>query len=111
MMWVSYLWWWAYFTSYWATFRLRALSEHHGTAGTHHLDAGRLARAWFLPHNTWLHWEHHRHPRVPCWNLPALRVLEGTPATTSVAAHFAGLAGYPPSGFDSPDREPTNSTR
>lgn len=71
--WLVWFWWWAYFTGYWASFRWRGWCEHQATTDTHRLHAGPLARFLILPHNTWLHWEHHLHPTVPCWNLPAIR--------------------------------------
>jgi len=93
--WVAWYWWWPYFTSYWAVFRWRGWSEHQATADTHRLHAGPLARFLFLPHNTWLHWEHHLHPTVPCWNLPRVRELVGPmPPIRTVPELFTHFATY-----------------
>lgn len=76
-LWVAGLWVAAFCTAHWAVFRLRVWTEHVGTRGTHRIHAGPLARFFIVPHNTWYHWEHHRYPGVPCWNLPAVRDLLG----------------------------------
>lgn len=73
--WIPLYWTIAFITSYWAMFRQRALTEHLGTADTHKLKANFLQRFLYLPHNTWYHYEHHRYPNVPCWNLPKVRAL------------------------------------
>ncbi len=99
-LWAGRLWWFAYFSSYWAFFRLRAWTEHMGTLGTHRIHAGWLARWLYLPHNTWYHWEHHLHPSVPCWNLPAIRAQtlgEGPDVITTpeLWAQLERVPGYP----------------
>ena len=82
-LWVFGLWMAALLTSGWAVSRLRLLSEHVGTAGTHRLRARWWERAVFLPHNTWAHFEHHRYPSVPFYHLPAARELDReTPVLT-----------------------------
>ncbi len=73
--WIPLYWTIAFVTSYWAMFRQRALTEHLGTSDTHKLKANFIQRFLYLPHNTWYHYEHHRYPNVPCWNLPKVRAL------------------------------------
>ena len=75
-LWVFGLWIAALLTSGWAVSRLRLLSEHVGTGGTHRLRARWWERALYLPHNTWAHFEHHRFPSVPFYNLPKARELD-----------------------------------
>jgi fatty acid desaturase len=60
-------------TSFWAVFRLRIYSEHVDIPGTHRIHVSLWQRLLFAPHNTWMHWEHHKHPQVPFWQLPVLR--------------------------------------
>jgi fatty acid desaturase len=69
------LWFVSLYTSFWFFFRLRVWTEHVG------LDEGEtlrftptmLEKILFLPHNTWLHYEHHEKPSVPFDKLPELR--------------------------------------
>lgn len=72
-LWIIPLWVLALFTSFWAAFRIRAVSEHAGVAGTHRFHAPLWARYVFFPYHTWMHDEHHRCPSVPWWNLPLVR--------------------------------------
>ena len=69
------LWFAALGTSFWAVFRLRVWTEHIGTAGAHRISVSWWQRWIFVPHNTWVHWEHHRWPSIPCHNLPQARLL------------------------------------
>lgn len=93
--WAGWYYWACYFTSYWAAFRWRAWFEHQGTDGTHRLEASPLLRWLILPHNTWLHYEHHAAPSVPCWNLPALREHVPGPAPRPAWRVLADLTGGP----------------
>lgn len=71
---ICLLWYVALGTSFWAAFRLRMWTEHIGAKeGTHKITAKWWQRAIYLPHNTWLHYEHHDSPHVPFWRLPELR--------------------------------------
>lgn len=66
-----------------AFFRLRIWTEHLGTFGTHRLHPNWWQRLLLLPHNTWLHFEHHRWSSVPFWNLTHARTLDtNTPVIT-----------------------------
>ncbi len=75
LLWIPLLWWISIPTSYWTMFRQRAISEHVGSTGTHRFHANPIARFFYLPHNTWYHWEHHEWQQIPCWNLPLARKL------------------------------------
>lgn len=77
MIWLI-IWFAAMATSFWAIFRLRIWTEHQGTAKAHRISAKWWQRALFVPHNTWYHYEHHRWPAVPCWNLPRMRIFDET---------------------------------
>jgi fatty acid desaturase len=82
--WIGQVWFVAIVTSYWAMFRHRSLTEHLGTDGTHILTANPLQRFFYLPHNTWYHYEHHVRADIPCWNLPKLReLLQVEPVSTT----------------------------
>lgn len=62
-------------TSYWAVFRLRIYGEHTDTMDTHRVHLKLWQRLLFAPHNIWMHWEHHEHPNVPYYELPAVRAV------------------------------------
>ena len=77
-LWIFGLWAWSILTGFWAVFRIRTWTEHVGVppAGketSHRFAASWLARFLFFPHNTHCHYEHHKWPQVPYYNLPALR--------------------------------------
>ena len=64
------VWYLALYTSFWAVFRMRAYTEHVGTSGTHRLaEPAWWKKLIYLPANTWLHWEHHKWPGIPSWQL------------------------------------------
>jgi fatty acid desaturase len=75
-IWILIIWLAAVVTVFWAMFRLRVWTERLGTAYVHRVSAQWWQRVLFLPHNTWCHYEHHRWPSVPCWNLPRTRTLD-----------------------------------
>lgn len=75
-LWAIAVWWLATISSYWAVFRMRAWTEHFDTANTYRISATWWQKALFLPHNTWCHFEHHKWPGVPCWNLAKARKLD-----------------------------------
>lgn len=84
MLWIAGLWFFSLISAYWAVFRLRMWCEHIGTDSTHRVSARWWEKALYQPHNAWCHYEHHRWPSVPCWNLPVLRALETeTPVLTT----------------------------
>ena len=73
LWWAAAVWIACLLTTNWAFFQLRVWTEHQGTTGTHRIATNWWQRFWYLPHNTWLHWEHHRHPQVPYYSLPSAR--------------------------------------
>lgn len=56
-------------TVFWALFRIRMYSEHTGTTSTHRFRRMPLMEYAFFPHNTWLHFAHHKHPNIPFYRL------------------------------------------
>ena len=92
--WIPLFWTVSFVTSYWAMFRQRALTEHIGVDEdkTHKLHANWLERFFYLPHNTWYHYEHHYAASVPCWNLPKLRALIQTSPVMRVSELYAQLS-------------------
>ncbi len=77
------IWFAALGTSFWAFLRLRSWTEHPlpTTAGsaeikafppesaTHFVRLNWWQRLFIAPHNSWAHYEHHKHPGVPFWRL------------------------------------------
>jgi fatty acid desaturase len=96
IFWVALPWNLGFMTSHWAAFRLRALTEHVGTRDTHRIDAPWWARSLFVPQNTWYHWEHHRYPAIPSWQLWRVREALGhdappvRPLVDVLRDHFRG---------------------
>lgn len=90
-LWVVAVWWLATISSYWAVFRMRAWTEHFDTPDTYRVSARWWQKALFLPHNSWCHFEHHKWPGVPCWNLPKARQLD---AATPIAEVGELLHGF-----------------
>jgi fatty acid desaturase len=90
--WVLGYWTISFVTSYWAMFRMRAITEHIGSDDTHRIKANPLQRFFYLPHNTWYHFEHHQNANVPCWNLPKLREVLETSSIKTVDQLYQELA-------------------
>ena len=76
---VLFIWFLAEATTFWAIFRLRMYSEHVGTPDAYRIKASWWAKLFFLPHNTWYHWEHHYNYNVPFFRLSKLRKLNPRP--------------------------------
>lgn len=74
-LWILLIWFTAMGTSFWAAFRFRLWAEHMGTSITHRYQSTFIQRLLWLPHNIDIHWEHHKYPSVPFWNLKKLRNL------------------------------------
>ena len=89
-LWIIPVWFIAIFLPNWAVFRLRIWSEHVGTMDTHRLKASWWQRWLFLPHNTWYHYEHHKWPWVPFYNLSKARehITDPSPASFSNLMSF-----------------------
>lgn len=92
LLWVPFMWGVVLLTSYWAMFRQRALVEHLGTDDTHRTYATPFERFFFLPHNCWYHYEHHKWQGIPCWNLPAARKLDTEVPVITLPELFSDLA-------------------
>ena len=83
-------------TSYWAVFRLRIYGEHTDTMDTHRVHLKLWQRLLFAPHNIWMHWEHHQHPNVPYYQLPAVRnVYKDLPMVDYDTLIFSGAQQVP----------------
>lgn len=80
-VWILGIWFLCLFFSNWAVFRLRIWTEHVGTKDTHRIAASWWQRWLFAPHNTWYHYEHHKWPWVPFYNLPQARLQIDRPAS------------------------------
>lgn len=63
-------------TVFWALIELRGWTEHRGIADTHRYQANWLLRQFLLPHNVWMHYEHHQWCYIPFYNLPRARELD-----------------------------------
>jgi fatty acid desaturase len=94
-LWIAAMWFGATISAFWAIFRLRMWTEHTGTSATHRTSAQWWERALFVPHNTWCHYEHHRWPSIPCWNLPQLRRLDTNVPVISIAQLWREYPTYP----------------
>jgi fatty acid desaturase len=107
--WIALVWFVALGSAFWAAFRMRVWTEHMGTADAHRIYARPLYRSIFLPHNTWYHFEHHRFPTVPFWNLHRARALDTETPVSTLETLFASYDGYRviPSGMPaSPVKQP-----
>ena len=76
--WIFWLYTWSLISGFWAVFRVRTWTEHvgvelRGKESSHRFMSGPVGRFLFFPHNTWCHYEHHKWPQIPYYNLPALR--------------------------------------
>lgn len=67
------LWYFSQISSFWATFRLRIFIEHLGSRGTHRVRLSKPLQLIVAPHGAAFHYEHHRWPSIPCWNLEQAR--------------------------------------
>ena len=86
------LWYAGLATTFMMSFRLRLWLEHQGTD-----DTQRLSLTWWqapplAPHNSWMHWEHHKYPTVPYHRLSKARRLLGGPAILTLRDLIAALA-------------------
>jgi fatty acid desaturase len=98
--WIPIVWVASIATVFWSGVRLRIWTEHLGTSSTHRISVPEWLEQLIMPHDIGLHWEHHRYPSVPFYNLAALRVrVEGPPIVSLVALARGFLASAPlPSG-------------
>lgn len=86
--WILPLWILPLGTFFQCFFNLRTWTEHIGSSGTHRLSARWWQRWFYLPHQTWMHWEHHEYPYVPYWNLEKVRLLNPDPPIIPVEELF-----------------------
>jgi fatty acid desaturase len=84
-LWIALVWFAALFTSFWAFFRFRGLTEHTGTTGTLRFRPGLFWRTVVFPHGTWCHWEHHQWAFIPYYRLTDARSLEGETAVWTMS--------------------------
>ncbi len=87
---VLFIWNLSMFTSFMAVFRLRMWIEHLGTSDTHRISATWWQEVLYLHMYAKGHWEHHRYPKVPFFNLPKVRKLIGGPPIRSVSEVIRG---------------------
>lgn len=76
---------------FWIAFWLRVWTEHiqyEGSQITHRVTVPWYLQLIFAPHNTYMHWEHHKVPSVPCWALPQLRQQSVQPPIISLQELF-----------------------
>lgn len=71
------LWFYALATTFISKVRVQGWYEHglEEGEGNRYALPSPFFRA-FVPHNIWVHYEHHRYPSVPFYNLEKLRALE-----------------------------------
>lgn len=85
-LWIFAMWMGALLTSAWALTRQRTLLEHLGTGGTNRFHATWWQRALFLPHNIWVHYEHHRYALIPYYNLRKARARDTREPVLTIGA-------------------------
>lgn len=73
LWWACILWYAGLVTTFMMSFRLRLWLEHQGTPETHRLHLTAWQGALLAPHYSWMHWEHHHWPTIPCYRLPEAR--------------------------------------
>ncbi|MBE8965598.1 fatty acid desaturase family protein [Nostocales cyanobacterium LEGE 12452] len=82
-LWIPLIWYLSLATSFWAVFNVRPWFEHIGVENednslTQRFKPSLLEQFIFFPHNFWLHYEHHKWPNVPFYDLPLKRVADNT---------------------------------
>ncbi|MCK6472542.1 MAG: fatty acid desaturase [Planctomycetes bacterium] len=89
------LWYLSAATAFAAFMRTRMWIEHVGTSGTHRVRLSRLEALLLAPHYTWLHWEHHHYPFVPCFHLECVRELDTSVPVVTLRELWASLLRAP----------------
>ena len=92
LWWAGLLWYAGLVTTFMMSFRLRLWLEHQGTD-----DTQRLSLTWWqapplAPHNSWMHWEHHKYPTIPYHRLPQARQRLDGPAILTLRDLIGALA-------------------
>ena len=86
--WIPILWFASLATFFQMIFNLRTWTEHIGIGETHRLEAPLWQEWIYLPHKTWLHWEHHKYPYVPCWKLKEVQKFHSEVPIISITQLF-----------------------
>ncbi len=97
---IPVIWYVALLTSFWACYRIRTWYEHIGVESkgrfsSHRYHAGPLVQFLFFPHNVWLHYEHHKFPNVPFYDLPKLRKVDESEPILTMGEVLDRFANYP----------------
>ena len=90
------LWFYALATTFISKVRVQGWFEHglEDGEGNRYALPSPLFRA-FVPHNIWVHYEHHRYPGVPFYNLEKLRAWDQAARIYSVSEMAAALGDAP----------------
>jgi fatty acid desaturase len=95
-LWIPGVWVLATLTAFWSVYRIRSWAEHTGIGDqTYRFRAGPLLEFLFFPNKSSHHFEHHRWPSIPCYNLEKTRPLEDKVPVMSVREMFRFFAGEP----------------
>lgn len=89
------LWYLSAGTAFAAFMRTRMWFEHVGTNDTHRVKLSRLEALLLAPHYTWLHWEHHHYPFVPCHQLERVRELDTSVPVVTLGELWSSLLRAP----------------
>lgn len=95
LLWIEALWWFSVASSFWASFRIRVWGEHVGVKDTHRVHMNLLQRFFFAPHNVWMHYEHHKWPSMPFYNLSRARKLVHAKPIIPFGELIRSYANYP----------------
>ncbi|MDB6075131.1 MAG: hypothetical protein JWO89_2771 [Verrucomicrobiaceae bacterium] len=96
--WIFWLYSWSLISGFWAVFRVRTWTEHvgiehRGKETSHRFITGPIGRFLFFPHNTFCHYEHHKWPQIPYYNLPKLRAMDASRPVQPLGDLFPMLHG------------------
>jgi fatty acid desaturase len=99
-LWIPLIWYLSLATSFWAVFNVRPWFEHIGVENednslTQRFKPSLLEQFIFFPHNFWLHYEHHKWPNVPFYDLPLKRVADNTIAVLTTMEVLNKLCNFP----------------
>ncbi|MFN6526159.1 fatty acid desaturase family protein [Nostoc sp. ChiSLP03a] len=98
--WITVIWYLSLATSFWAIFNVRPWFEHIGVEHkgysiTHRFIPNWLEQFIFFPHNFWLHYEHHKWPNIPFYNLPLKREIDESIPILTTFEVLNQLCNYP----------------
>lgn len=90
------LWFYSLATTYVSKLRIQAWFEHGlGETNTNRYSLPNPLYRFLVPHNIWVHYEHHKYPGVPFYNLEKLRAMESQPKIYSVREMCEALSRKP----------------